>query len=63
MNNTIILTAIYSEFWGTQEFRKSVSKFGLDIYNVFPPNTPHKGNGFIYQYFYFSFFVRSMYPI
>ena len=55
MKDTIILTAIYHEFWGTQQFRKSVEPFGLEIYNVFPPNTPHKGNGFIYQYFYKAF--------
>lgn len=52
MSKTIILTSIYHEFWGTQQFRKSVEKTGLEIYNVFPTNTPFKGNGFIYQYFY-----------
>jgi len=55
MNKTIVLTAIYQEFWGTKEFRKSIDRLGLDLYNVFPPNTPHKGNGFIYQYFYKAF--------
>lgn len=55
MQDTIILTAIYSEFWGTQQFRKSAARVGLPIYNCFPPNTPHKGNGFIYQYFYKAF--------
>lgn len=55
MNNTIVLTAIYSEFWGTQYFRKSAERVGLEVYNVFPPNIPHKGNGFIYQYFYKAF--------
>ena len=52
MSDTIVLTAIYKEFWGTQQFRKSVERVGLELYNVFPPFTPYKGNGFIYQYFY-----------
>lgn len=55
MSDTVILTAIYSEFWGTEQFRKSVKRTGLDLYNVFPPGVPHKGNGFIYQYFYKAF--------
>jgi hypothetical protein len=55
MKKTIVLTAIYKEFWGTEEFRKSAARVGLEVYNVFPPNTPHKGNGFIYQYFYKAF--------
>jgi hypothetical protein len=55
MNDTIVLTAIYHEFWGTHHFRKSVERVGLDVYNVFPPDVPFKGNGFIYQYFYKAF--------
>ena len=55
MSKNIIITAIYSEFWGTEEFRKSLKRFDLEVYNVFPSNTPHKGNGFIYQYFYKAF--------
>jgi hypothetical protein len=55
MKDTIVLTAIYHEFWGTHHFRKSCERVGLEVYNVFPPNTPHKGNGFIYQYFYKAF--------
>lgn len=55
MKDTIVLTAIYQEFWGTQEFRKSAARVGLEVYNVFPPGVPHKGNGFIYGYFYKAF--------
>jgi len=55
MKDTIILTAIYREFWGTAEFRKSVERVGMEIYNVFPAGVPHRGNGFIYQYFYKAF--------
>jgi hypothetical protein len=55
INDTIVLTAIYHEFWGTEQFRKSVERVGLDVYNVFPENTPYRGNGFIYQYFYKAF--------
>jgi hypothetical protein len=55
MKDTIVLTAIYSEFWGTEQFRKSVDRVGLEVYNVFPPGVPHKGNGFIYGYFYNAF--------
>jgi hypothetical protein len=55
MSKPVVLTAIYKEFWGTEHFRKSVQRVGLDVYNVFPANTPHKGNGFIYGYFYNAF--------
>lgn len=55
MQDTIVLTAIYREFWGTEQFRKSVERFGLDIYNVFLPGVPYQGNGFIYQHFYNAF--------
>lgn len=53
--SSIVITAIYEEFWGTQNFRASLKQFGLEPYNVFPKNTPHMGNGFIYQYFYKAF--------
>ena len=55
MTKTICITAIYREFWGTEQFRKSAARVGLEVYNVFPPGVPHKGNGFIYQYFYNAF--------
>lgn len=55
MSKPVVLTAIYKEFWRTDEFKKSVQRVGLDLYNVFPPNTPHRGNGFIYGYFYNAF--------
>lgn len=55
MKDTVVLTAIYEEFWGTQHFRKSVNRVGLEVYNVFPPGAPYQGNGIIYQYFYDAF--------
>lgn len=33
-NNTVVLTSIYQEFWGTQEFRKSCERVGLPIHNA-----------------------------
>jgi hypothetical protein len=62
MSKTIVLTAIYSEFWGTEQFMKSLKRVGMEVYNVFPPYTPHMGNGFIYQYFYNAFLrLRNKY--
>jgi hypothetical protein len=55
MKDTIVLTAIYREFWGTHHFRKSCERVDLEIYNVFPPNTPYQGNGIIYTYFHNAF--------
>lgn len=52
MQDTIVLTAIYQEFWGTKLFRDSVERVGLEVYNVFPPGAPYQGNGIIYTYFY-----------
>ena len=55
MKDTIVLTAIYTEFWGTHHFRKSCERVGLEVYNVFPPGTKYQGNGIIYTYFYNAF--------
>lgn len=38
MNDTVVLTYIYNEFWGTEEFRKSVGKLGLPIHNAMKTN-------------------------
>jgi hypothetical protein len=60
--SNIVITAIYEEFWGTKNFRASLKQFGLEPYNVFPKGVPHKGNGFIYQYFYNAFLaLRGQY--
>lgn len=32
--NTVVLTSIYQEFWGTEEFRKSCERVGLPIHNA-----------------------------
>lgn len=55
MKDTIVLTAIYSEFWGTKHFRDSCKRVGLEVHNVFPPGAHYQGNGIIYQYFYQAF--------
>lgn len=34
-NPTVILTSIYSEFYGTENFRKSVERIGMPLYNAF----------------------------
>lgn len=34
MKNTIILTSIYSSFWGTEEFMKSTKRLGLPVHNA-----------------------------
>ena len=33
--STIVVTLIYNEFWGTEQFRKSVQKAGLPLFNAF----------------------------
>lgn len=43
-NKTVVITSIYSEFYGTREFRKSVERTGLPLYNAFPGGI-FKGNG------------------
>lgn len=40
MNSTIVVTSIYSEFWGTEQFRKSVDHIGFNLVNGW------KGKGF-----------------
>lgn len=32
---TVVMTYIYSEFWGTEHFRKSVERVGLPLHNAF----------------------------
>jgi hypothetical protein len=51
MNDTIVLTSIYSEFWGTEQFRKSCNRVGLPIYNAFN-GTEFTGNGSILKMLY-----------
>lgn len=44
MNDTIVVTSIYSEFWGTEQFRKSCARIGLPVHNAFK-GTHFTGNG------------------
>src|SRR5690348_9098796 len=41
---SIIVSSIYTPFWGTEQFERSLKRLGLDYYNAF---TDHyfKGNG------------------
>lgn len=46
--NTVVITSIYSPFWGTKQFEKSVNKVGYPLINSFAPpivNDGFKGNG------------------
>lgn len=43
MSDTVILTYIYNEFWGTEQFRKSVERTGLPLVNFFTAKE-FKGN-------------------
>lgn len=51
MSDTIVVTSIYREFWGTKEFRKSVERTGLPLHNAFKG---HKftGNGDVIRNIY-----------
>lgn len=51
MSNTIVVTSIYSEFWGTEEFRKSVEKVGLPLHNAWK-GTRFTGHGETLRYVY-----------
>jgi hypothetical protein len=49
---TAIITLIYSEFWGTEHFRKSAGRVGLPVYNAWqnPGRFTGHGNSLIYVY-------------
>lgn len=51
-NNTIVLTSIYQEFWGTQEFRKSCERVGLPIHNAWKNPGRFTGHGDTLRYDY-----------
>lgn len=51
-NNTIVLTSIYQEFWGTQEFRKSCDRVGLPVYNAWQNPGRFTGHGETLRYDY-----------
>jgi hypothetical protein len=53
MSETIILTSIYEEFWGTQQFRKSCAMVGLPVHNAFRGQS-FKGNGTVLRMLYNS---------
>lgn len=53
MSNTIVITSIYQEFWGTEEFRKSLQKLDLPVYNAFK-GTRFTGNGDVIRNIYES---------
>lgn len=50
-NNTIVITSIYSEFWGTRHFRKSCERVGLPVHNAFKGNK-FTGNGDVIRNIY-----------
>lgn len=52
--STIALTYIYSEFWGTEQFRKSAERVGLSIHNAFS-GTIYTGGPDVLRMFYDSF--------
>lgn len=51
MNNTVIITSIYKEFWGTEKFRKSVDRLGLPLHNAFKGKR-FTGNGDVIRNIY-----------
>lgn len=51
MNDTIVLTSIYSNFWGTEQFQKSCKMVGLPVYNAFK-GTEFRGNGTVLRMLY-----------
>jgi len=52
MNKTIVLTSIYQEFWGTEEFRKSVDRIGLPLHNAWQKPGRFTGHGDTLRYDY-----------
>lgn len=46
MSDTVVLTYIYKEFWGTHEFYKSTNKVGLPVHNCWNLNN-YVGTGSI----------------
>lgn len=51
MSDTVIITSIYREFWGTEEFRKSVERTGLPLVNVWK-NPTFTGHGDSFKFIY-----------
>lgn len=51
MNDTVVVTSIYSEFWGTEEFTKSVKRVGLPLHNAFK-GPVFTGNGNVMRMLY-----------
>lgn len=51
MNNTIVVTSIYSEFWGTEQFRKSCEMVGFPVHNAWN-RQEFTGNGDVMQCLY-----------
>lgn len=52
MSDTVVLTYIYKEFWGTDEFYKSTNKVGLPVYNCW--TLPYVATGCIMRMQYDS---------
>lgn len=51
MSDTVVLTYIYKEFWGTEKFRESVTKLDLPIHNAMK-GTRMVGDGQILKWIY-----------
>lgn len=49
MKPLIVLTNIYSEFWGTKEFKRSIKQVGLPLHNAWPGGG-FTGNGTVLFY-------------
>jgi hypothetical protein len=54
MSDTIILTSIYGEFWGTKQFRRSCALLNLPIHNAFKGKR-FTGNGDAIRMLYEAF--------
>lgn len=54
INNTIIITNIYKEFWGTNQFRKSCNMINLPVYNAHIGGS-FTGNGDVFKNLYKAF--------
>ena len=52
MKKTAVLTSIYHEFWGTEEFRKSCARFNLPVRNAWPQSALFTGHGTTFKYLY-----------
>jgi hypothetical protein len=52
MNNTVVLTSIYSEFWGTHEFKKSCERVGLPVHNAWKTPGRFTGHADTFRYDY-----------